>query len=301
METKICKKCELEKSLDKFGKSKRNKGGYKTHCKECVKKSDKIYTEKNKDKRKIYDKLRNKRYYEANKLAMQKRSLVYAETHKEERKQYKKNNKEKTKIIDKKYKNSHKKEIKEYKKTDKVKESNKKYRENNKEKIKISNKNYRINNPDKLKEYYHNNRTTIIVRSKNWGKSNKKIRNANAKLKREANPVYKLTGHLRTMIGSLLKNRGYRKKSKTAKILGCSFYEFKAHIETQFLPWMDWQNHGKYNKQLNFGWDLDHIIPMASAKTEEDVIRLNHYTNFQPLCSYVNRMVKRDKLDFKMV
>ncbi len=54
-------------------------------------------------------------------------------------------------------------------------------------------------------------------------------------------------------------------------------------------------NHGKYNGELNYGWDMDHIIPMASAKNEEEVIRLNHYTNFQPLDSYENRVIKRDK------
>ena len=28
---------------------------------------------------------------------------------------------------------------------------------------------------------------------------------------------------------------------------------------------------------------MDHIIPISSAETEEDIYRLNHYTNFQPL------------------
>jgi len=55
-------------------------------------------------------------------------------------------------------------------------------------------------------------------------------------------------------------------------------------------------NHGLYNGQLNYGWDIDHIIPLSSVKTEEDVIRLNHYTNLQPLCSFVNRVIKRDKI-----
>ncbi len=33
-------------------------------------------------------------------------------------------------------------------------------------------------------------------------------------------------------------------------------------------------------------------------KTEEDVIRLNHYTNLQPLHRYINRNIKRDRTDF---
>lgn len=56
---------------------------------------------------------------------------------------------------------------------------------------------------------------------------------------------------------------------------------------------MNWDNYGKYNGTINFGWDIDHIIPLCNAKTEEDVIRLNHYTNLQPLCSKVNRDIKR--------
>ena len=57
---------------------------------------------------------------------------------------------------------------------------------------------------------------------------------------------------------------------------------------------MSWENYGKYNGEIDFGWDIDHIIPLSSAKTEEDIIKLNHYTNLQPLCSFINRTVKRD-------
>ena len=38
--------------------------------------------------------------------------------------------------------------------------------------------------------------------------------------------------------------------------------------------------------------DLDHIIPVSSATTAEEVIRLNHYTNFQLLPSIYNRNIK---------
>lgn len=97
----------------------------------------------------------------------------------------------------------------------------------------------------------------------------------------------------------MLKDKGYSKKSKTIQILGCSYVEFKEHLENQFKPWMNWENHGKYNGTLNYGWDIDHIIPVSSAKTEAEVIQLNHFSNFQPLCSKVNRDIKRDNLDWE--
>ena len=56
---------------------------------------------------------------------------------------------------------------------------------------------------------------------------------------------------------------------------------------------MSWDNYGLYNGELNYGWDIDHIIPVSVAMDEEGVINLNHYTNLQPLCSKVNRHIKR--------
>lgn len=60
---------------------------------------------------------------------------------------------------------------------------------------------------------------------------------------------------------------------------------------------MNWDNYGNKNgfsTRVNQSWDVDHIIPITTAKTEGDVVKLNHFTNMQPLCSYVNRYVKRD-------
>ena len=105
-----------------------------------------------------------------------------------------------------------------------------------------------------------------------------------------------MTSTIRTAISNSLKRNGYSKKTRTFNILGCTFDEFKIHIESQFEPWMTWEIHGLYNGELNYGWDIDHIIPLSSAKTEEEIIKLNHYTNFQPLCSKINRDIKRDNL-----
>jgi len=63
---------------------------------------------------------------------------------------------------------------------------------------------------------------------------------------------------------------------------------------------MNWDNKGLYNGNFEYGWDVDHIIPLSSAKTEEEIIRLNHYSNLQPLCSKINRDIKKDYLTYKI-
>jgi hypothetical protein len=50
---------------------------------------------------------------------------------------------------------------------------------------------------------------------------------------------------------------------------------------------MNWGNHGRYDPDRKT-WQLDHIIPSSSAKTEDELIKLNHYSNFQPLKSIDN-------------
>lgn len=100
-------------------------------------------------------------------------------------------------------------------------------------------------------------------------------------------------------IRKYISKKGFSKKSKTTDIIGCSYEEFYNHIESLFEPWMNWENKGLYEGgRFNYGWDIDHKIPLSSANTEEEVIKLNHYTNLQPLCSCVNREIKQDNLDF---
>lgn len=110
----------------------------------------------------------------------------------------------------------------------------------------------------------------------------------------ETDPLYKLRISYTRRINKCIKRN--KKGSNLLENLGCSLDCFKNHIESKFEPWMNWSNYGLYNGEINHGWDLDHIIPISSAKTEYEFNNLCHYSNIQPLCSKVNRDIKRDKI-----
>ncbi len=113
------------------------------------------------------------------------------------------------------------------------------------------------------------------------------------KTKKITNPLFKLSCNLRSYVCNVFAYKGVRKKTKTFELIGCSVDELKSYLESQFESWMTWDNYGLYNGELNHGWDIDHIIPLSSAYSEIDLIKLNHYTNLRPLCSYTNRVIKK--------
>jgi hypothetical protein len=86
-------------------------------------------------------------------------------------------------------------------------------------------------------------------------------------------PIVKLKKILRGRLSKYIK----RKSVPMNNIIGCDWNELKSYIENKFVDGMTWGNHGQY------GWHLDHIIPLDSATTENDVYKLSHYTNLQPL------------------
>lgn len=201
------------------------------------------------------------------------------------------------------------------------KEYMKQYKLKNKDKIKLYqaeyNKDYVAKNKDKIKSYQAEYKEKIVKPKRKYNDeyrenflnkkrksdrkyylNNKEAINEKKRLyekdKRNNNPFHKLKNRLRSMIGNAIDRKGYIKNSKTEQILGCSFDEFKNYIESKWEPWMSWENYGLYKKDCyNVGWDIDHIIPISSAKTEEDLYRFNYYTNLQPLCSKINRDEKR--------
>ena len=175
---------------------------------------------------------------------------------------------------------------------------------------KTRSKEYRDSIPQEIKrqrkkEDYVRNKESYLRRSKEYAQNNKehitlwrREYERNIKYK---NPSLHLTRNIRALIKTTFTRgiiKDIIKAKKTVGILGCTFEEFKNHIESQFESWMNWENYGNVCEilEINCSWDLDHILPVSLANTEEDIYLLNHWSNFQPLCSFKNRNIKRDDI-----
>jgi hypothetical protein len=120
------------------------------------------------------------------------------------------------------------------------------------------------NNPIEWETYLENQRET-----RDYKEEYQQIQN---------DPFRKAKDAIRKTILAALKVRNISKSKlckTTEEIVGCSFMDFKQHIESQFQKGMSWKNHGE--------WHLDHKIPLASHEDLDELIKLNHWTNFQPL------------------
>jgi hypothetical protein len=141
----------------------------------------------------------------------------------------------------------------------------KKYREDNIEIIKKRKSDYHIKNVEKIRE-----------KTKNWRKENKEKRNQSERERRKNDTLHKLVHYLRVRTNFYIKKMNITKSNSSLKIIGCSPLFLKEYIENQFIQDMSWEKFGKYIH-------IDHIIPLSSAKTEEELFKLCHYTNLQPL------------------
>lgn len=153
---------------------------------------------------------------------------------------------------------------------------------------------------DKNKKYKDENSENIKESIKIWYQKTKEDRRPlKAKYYRERrknDDLFKLRTNISRLIRTSMYRGGYKKSSMTSDILGCSYIDFKIFIESKWECWMNWDNYGLYNGEINYGWDLDHILPISSGLNKEDMVKLNHYSNYQPLCSNINRNFKKDKI-----
>ena len=148
------------------------------------------------------------------------------------------------------------------------------------EEIRLRQKQWEKDNPEKIKIYskrkYEKHKDKFIENSMKWN---------SYKLKTDI--LFKLKSLLRTRIYNFLKSKCLTKSTSTERIVGCSNEYFKEYMENKFTEGMSWDNQGK--------WHIDHIIPLSSANSEEEIYKLFHYTNLQPLWAKDN-LSKHNKI-----
>jgi hypothetical protein len=184
----------------------------------------------------------------------------------------------------------------------------KKYQEQNKETIR-----------QKQREYYQKNSTKIKARVKrhyeanpeHYKAYNKDYREANVekikagrdkenhrawqRKRRASDPVFKTAINISRRIRSVLGRMNLQKTSKTEEIIGCSRQELWKHLCDTFEA-----NYGMPREWMDsMDLHIDHIIPISTATTEDEVYKLNHHTNLQILTAEDN-LKKKDNLDWSL-
>ena len=133
-------------------------------------------------------------------------------------------------------------------------------------------KKYRAANASYYKEYHRaNRRENAAAYLKAYNKN-----------RRENDPLFRLIGNLRRNVTRYLKEG---KSKRTEAILGMSFENFQLYLEADYTE----------------GMNLDHVVPVSWATTDDEVYALNHFSNFQILTeeenlSKGNRFVREENL-----
>lgn len=261
METKICNRCQLEKNIDEF-ELRKDTGKYRNTCKECRKSYCKNWYKNNLE--------HVKNYREENKETIRKKARIYYEKNQEHLKKYSKEFREENKDYyleyNKEYKKTHKEEISKY---------NKQYNIVKNDKILKRKRRYHKENKEKEREY------------------RRKYQSVNIKERISRDKVFKIKMQLRRLIYRSFTRKGYNKQSHTYEIIGCDYKTFIDYLLKTFKNNYGYEWNGKEPVHI------DHITPLATAETEEDVLKLCHYTNLQLLKAHDN-ILKKDKKDWKL-
>lgn len=270
--------------------SKRRRAKYHDNIEEMRERNRAYYAEN----REVVN-ARNKAYRKANADVLNAKSRAYYREHAEEireqKKVYNAEHKEEQRAWHKEYAEKHKDRIAEYHKvynkehSEEKKAYMKKYNSEHKEELAEKRKEYRKKNPEKVREthrsYVRKNRERVRAYHKQYRRE-----------REEKDPLFKMSVNLRHLVANSLRRQGYTKKTRTAEIVGCDFDTLWEHLRQTWV-----KNYGQE-------WDgedyhIDHIIPLATAKTEQDVIDLFHYTNLQMLKPEHN-LDKKDKLEWEL-
>lgn len=190
-----------------------------------------------------------------------------------------------------------------------LRKKRKAYDEINQKTVSETKKRWNLENKEhrqhQARQYYLENQERLLQKAKLYRLANPNIRKQQKakfaiaqpqyfknyiKNRKQVDCLFKLIINTRSLLNTSFKRYKYRKNSKTATILGCSFEFLQKHLVNSALT-----NYGFY--LYDELYHIDHIIPLSSASTEEEILELNHYSNLQLLYPKDN-LTKGDKLNW---
>lgn len=265
MATKKCNQCDTEQPIDNFQKNKSSPDGYRSNCKNCMKK----YREANKDRYKEH----TKKHYETNKEKILVYAAKYREEHRDELKEYFKEYNDTRRGNDKPPEKPRERKVRTVKPvvnytTEELKAYQREYYEKNRDRDRETHREWERKDRAAHPEKY-------AAKAKKWIKANRDKINEHSRSRYKNDPAYRISKTMRTMVRKMLT--GCRKEFSTVQYVGCTPAELKKHLESQFDEHMTWYNCGTY-------WHVDHIVPMSffDMTKEKDRLTCCHFSNLRP-------------------
>ena len=156
------------------------------------------------------------------------------------------------------------------------------YYQKNRERLLSQKQDYYQRNRGKIVAWRIKNKKRLSASNSQWHRRNReKVRERKRaeQRKRMSQPFARFISNMRRRINKALSGSGNLKSAPTEKLLGCTFEEFRRHIEKQFDSRMHWGNHSVK------GWHIDHIIPCAAFDFSNTAMQRQcfHFTNLRPL------------------
>jgi len=242
--TKVCSTCKIEKSLTEFHRHKGHKDGMCSQCDSCRL-------------------LSAKRYREANKETINKKTKEWRKKHPDYDKNYALENKER--------------------KTD----NRRRWREDeaNKEKDKFH-----------YKKWYNAHAYEKRSMCSKYEKQNRDIINNRRNQRKKEDVLYHLRTNISSAISKQLQRRNLKKDFTYADYVPFTIAELVDHLEKQFEPGMSWSNYS------HKGWHIDHICPSSfyDFSDEKEILNCWSLRNLRPFWHNEN-ISKSNKLDWTLV
>lgn len=150
--------------------------------------------------------------------------------------------------------------------------SDKKWREKNKEKLNDYVKTWYEQNKEHRKQYLKEYREKNIDNIRKSKRDYQQIR-------RDTDPLYRLTSYFKTAIYTVLKENRVDKNGHYFESLQYTPEELMVHLENLFTDRMTWENYGE--------WHVDHKLPISSFNIQEmgdeEFMKCWSLNNLQPM------------------